>query len=143
MRKLIVSIAAATALAGCSSKPNWQEHKVGALTVTFPCTPEQSSATTKCGMSDGTNFSVAVVDKTLTPEQQLAETKQYVEQLPNTQVIKLDAFPLRWRETRRATVADVAQYYVGNKEYTLTVDYTSTQPPALAQEFFGKVKVQQ
>jgi hypothetical protein len=140
MRKLIVSLAALTTLAGCSSKPSWQEHKVGALSVTFPCPPEQSAATTKCGLSDGTNFAVAVVDKELTPEQQLAETKQYVEQLPNTDVVKLDAFPLRWRERRRAEVREALQYYIDKKEYTLTVDYTTTAAPATVEEFFGKVK---
>ena len=140
MRKLIVSLATLTALAGCSSKPNWQEQKVGALTVTFPCKAEQAAATTKCGLSDGTNFAVAVVDKELTPEQQIAETKEYVEQLPNTDVIKIDAFPLRWRERRRAEVREAQQYYFDKKEYTLTVDYNSTTAPATVEEFFSKVK---
>jgi uncharacterized protein YceK len=140
MRTLILSLAALITLAGCSSKPDWQEQKVGALTVTFPCKPAQFAATTKCGMSDGTNFSIAVVDKELTPEQQLAETKQYVEQLPQTEVLKIDAFPLKWRETRRSQKADVAQYYFDKKEYTLTVDYTTTEAPPIGAEFFGKVK---
>jgi hypothetical protein len=83
---------------------------------------------------------VAVVDKDLTPEQQLAQTKEYVEQLPNTEVVKIDAFPLRWRETRRSQKADVAQYYIDKREYTLTVDYTTTAAPAVAADFFAKVK---
>jgi hypothetical protein len=140
MRKPILSIAGLALLAGCSPKPEWQEQDVDGLKVTFPCKPSKAAATTKCGLSDGTNFAVAVVEKELTPEQQLAETKQYVEQLPQTEVIKLDAFPLKWRETRRSVKADVVQYYIGKKEYTLTVDYTTTETPATAAEFFSKVK---
>lgn len=140
MRKIMLSLVGLALLAGCSSKPDWQEHKVDALTVTFPCKPEKAAATTKCGLSDGTNFAVAVVDKDLTPEQQLAETKQYVEQLPQTETLKIDAFPLKWRETRRSQKADVVQYYIDKKEYTLTVDYTTTETPATAGEFFAKVK---
>jgi len=140
MRTLLLSLAALTALAGCNSKPDWQEQKVGVLTVTFPCKPAQFAATTKCGLSDGTNFAIAVVEKELTPDQQLAETKQYVEQLPQTEVIKIDGFPLKWRETRRSQKADMVQYYFDKKEYTLTVDYTTSDVPAIAAEFFGKVK---
>jgi len=143
MTKLrLPTVALLAGLAACSSKPTWQAHDVGALAVEFPCSPEESAAVVKCGRADGTEFQVAVVDKAgYTPEQQLAETRAYVEGMPKTQLIEGNAFPMKWIEVRTNLAYVNWQWFKDGKEYTARVAYTSQQPPPIVDEFFSRVKV--
>lgn len=141
MKKLLLA-AAVLGAGACDGKPTWQPRAVGALSVEFPCRPEESGVVVKCARSDGTEFSVATIDKgALTPEQQLAETRTYVEGMPKSQLLVGDAFPLKWRELRTNLAYESWQWYAGGKEYTAKVAYTSEQPPPLAGEFFARIKV--
>lgn len=139
MPKLIPAALVALALA-CSSKPTWTEHKNGPITLQFPCGPETAATTTKCMRSDGTLFKVAIVDKGISPEEELAQAKEYAEQMQNAQLIQLDAYPVKWRESRRTTMIESWLYYKDGKEYVASVEYSSQQPPAEAAEFFSKIK---
>jgi hypothetical protein len=128
--------------AACDSKPSWQPRDVGALSLEFPCKPEESAAVVKCSRSDGTTFSVATVDKEgLAPEQQLAQTKAYVEGMPKSELLEGGSFPLKWREVRTSEAYENWQWYQGGKEYTVRAAYTSATPPPIVAEFFSKVKV--
>jgi hypothetical protein len=142
MSKLIPLAALALLLGACSSKPSWTEYKAGPVTMMFPCKPETASATTKCTRSDGSEWRLAVVDKGLTPEEELAQAKEYAEAIPNGQLIQLDAYPVKWRESRRTQIIESWLFYKDGKEYVASVTYTSQQPPELAAEFFSKVNVQ-
>jgi hypothetical protein len=141
MLKLIPAVLFAALLA-CSGKPTWTEYKSGPVTVQFPCSPKTSSAVTKCLRSDGTEYSLAVVEKNISDEEELAQSKQYAENIPYGEVLKMDAFPLHWREGRRQVKADCMLWYKGGKEYVVTAAYTSDKPPDILQEFFAKVKVE-
>jgi hypothetical protein len=140
MNKVLLACAALAA-AACDSKPTWETRAVGALSLEFPCKPEESAAVVKCARSDGTEFSVATVDKGgLTTDQELAETKAYVEGMPKSELLEGAAFPLKWREVRTNLAYESWQWYVGGKEYTAKVAYTSEKPPPIVAEFFAKVK---
>jgi hypothetical protein len=147
MTKLIPA-ALVAALLACSSKPTWTEYKSGPITMQFPCTPETAAAATKCMRSDGANYKLEVVDKAdaegkpLTPEAQLAQAKEYAEQMQNATLLQLDKFPVKWRESRRTTMAELWLFYKDGKEYTVSVEYSSQQPPPELAEFFSKVTVQ-
>jgi hypothetical protein len=142
MSKLLVTFAALAALLACSSTPTWREQKVGPLALQFPCEPQSSGSVVKCSLSDGTEFSVATIEKKLPDAEEIAQTKQYVEGIPNSQLLKGDAFPLRWRESRRTVIFDATLYYVGGVEYVVGVSYTTTSAPPIAAEFVSKVKLQ-
>lgn len=142
MTKLIPAALFALLLA-CNTKPTWTEHKTGPLTVQFPCKANTAAAVTKCTRPDGTEYAVAVVDKKgLSEEDQLKETKQYAENIPYGTLVKMDAFPLRWRESRRTVVIDSMQWYKAGVEYTVSVSYTTEKAPPIVEEFFGKVKME-
>ncbi len=144
MFKLIPAVAVALLLA-CSSKPTWTEYKAGPVAMQFPCTPSTAAAATKCMRSDGTLYKLDVVDKSsdkISPEDELKVAKEYAEQMQNAQLIQLDKYPVKWRESRRTTMAEMWLFYKDGKEYTASVEYSSPQPPAEAAEFFSKVVVQ-
>ncbi len=142
MSKLIPAALFAVLLA-CSSKPTWTETKVGPLTVQFPCKPETAAAATKCMRSDGTLYKLDVVDKSadkISPEDELKISKEYAEQMQNAQLIQLDKFPVKWRESRRTSMAEMWLFYKDGKEYTVSAEYSSPQPPPEMAEFFSKVQ---
>jgi hypothetical protein len=142
MKKVLLAGAALALAAACDSKPTWQARDVGALSLEFPCSPEQSAAVVKCSRPDGTEFSVATVDKQgQTPDQQLAETRAYVEGMPKSQLIDGSAFPLKWLEVRTNLAYVNWQWFKDGKEYTVRVAYTSPEPPPIVAEFFSKVRV--
>lgn len=141
MSKLIPA-ALLAALFACSSKPTWTEYKSGPVTMQFPCKVETNAAVTKCMRSDGTEFSLAVVDKGISPEEELKQAKEYAEQMPNAQLLQLDQYPVKWRESRRTTMAELWLYYKDGKEYVASVVYNSEKAPAEAAEFFSKYQVQ-
>ncbi len=142
MLKLIPAAALLAALLACSSKPTWTEYKSGPMTVVFPCAPSTSAAVTKCVRPDGTEYSLAVVDKNISDAEEIAQSKQYAENIPYGEVLKMDDFPLHWREGRRQVKADCMLWYKGGKEYVVTAAYTTEKPPEILPEFFGKVKVE-
>ena len=142
MSKLIVAVAAMSAVLACSSKPTWRDQKVGPLALQFPCEPQSSGSVVKCSLSDGTEFSVTTIEKKLSDAEEIAQTRQYVEGIPNSQLLKGDAFPLQWRESRRTVIFDGTLYYVKGIEYVVGVSYTTTSAPPIAAEFVSKVKVQ-
>ena len=140
MSKLIPAVAVALLLA-CSSKPTWTEYKSGPVTLQFPCKPESAAAATKCMRSDGTLYKLDVVDKgSLTSDDELKQAKEYAEQMQNAQLIQLDKFPVKWRESRRTTMAEMWLFYKDGKEYTVSAEYSSPQPPPEMAEFFAKVQ---
>lgn len=140
MFKLILAALFAVLLA-CNSKPTWTEYKAGPLTVQFPCTPETAAAATKCMRSDGTLYKVDVVDKASTSAaDELKQAKEYAEQMQNAQLIQLDKFPVKWRESRRTSMAEMWLFYQDGKEYTVSAEYSSQQPPPEMAEFFTKIK---
>lgn len=141
MTKLIPAALFALLLA-CSSKPTWTEYKSGPVSLQFPCSPSTSAAVTKCVRPDGTEYSLAVVEKNISDEEELKQSKEYAENIPYGELIKMDAFPLHWREGRRTVKADCMLWYKGGKEYVATVAFTTEKPPAILQEFFDKVKVE-
>ncbi len=141
MSKLI-SAALFAVLLACSSKPTWTEHKNGPVTMQFPCKPETASAATKCMRSDGTLFKLDVVEKGITPDEELKQAKEYAEQMQNAQLIQLDQYPVKWRESRRTSMAEMWLFYKDGKEYTASVEYSSQQPPPEAAEFFSKIAFQ-
>jgi hypothetical protein len=141
MSKLIPATLLAALLA-CSGKPTWTEYKSGPVTMQFPCTPTTSASVTKCVRSDGTEFSLAVVKKDIPDQEELQQSKEYAEGIPNAQVLKADAFPVQWRESRRTGTIDAVLYYKGGVEYVVSVTYSSEQPPPIDAEFLGKVKVE-
>jgi hypothetical protein len=149
MSKLIPLAALSLVLAACSSKPSWAEYKDGPVTLQFPCKPEKVSNTntTKCTTSDGSEWRLAAVDKNVegekpTPEAILAEAKDYADQIPNGEIIQVNAFPVKWRESRRTNKVESWMYYKDGWEYTASVTYNTEQPPASASEFFAKVKME-
>lgn len=147
MSKLIPAALFAVLLA-CSSKPTWTEYKAGPITMQFPCKPETAAAATKCMRSDGTLFKLDVVDKVnaegkpITPEEELTTAKEYAEQMQNAQLMQLDKYPVKWRESRRTTMAEMWLFFKDGKEYTASVEYSSQQPPAEAADFFAKIQMQ-
>jgi len=141
MTKLIPAALLAFVLA-CSSTPSWTEYKTGPVTVQFPCKPSTAAAVTKCVRPDGSEYAIAVVDKEgISDEEELKQSKEYAENIPYGTLVKMDAFPLRWRESRRTVIIDSTLYYKGGKEYVVSVSYTTEKPPAITDEFLGKVKV--
>jgi hypothetical protein len=143
MSKLIPAALFAVLLA-CSSKPTWTEYKAGPVTVQFPCKPETAAAATKCMRSDGSTYKLETVDKAGIPAaEELTQAKEYVEQMQNAQVLQLEAFPVKWKESRRTSMAELWLFYKDGIEYTISVDYSSPQPPPEAVEFFSKLSVQQ
>ncbi len=147
MSKLIPAALFAVLLA-CSSKPTWTEHKNGPISLQFPCKPETAAAATKCMRSDGTLFKLDVVDKVdgegkpITAEDELKTAKEYAEQMQNAQLIQLDKYPVKWKESRRTTMAEMWLFYKDGKEYTVSVEHSSQQAPAEAAEFFSKIQMQ-
>lgn len=147
MSKLIPA-ALLAALVACSSKPTWSEYKTGPVTMQFPCKAETAAAATKCMRSDGTLFKLDVVDKVdgegkaISNEAALQTAKEYVEQMQNAQVVQIDKFPVKWRETRRTSAAEMWLLYKDGKEYTFTVEHSSQQAPPETAEFFSKIQFQ-
>jgi hypothetical protein len=142
MTKLIPSVLLAIVF-GCSSKPTWTEYKTGPVTMQFPCSPGTSAAVTKCVRSDGSEYAISVVDKGgISDEEELKQSKEYAENIPYGTLVKMDAFPLRWRESRRTVIIDSTLYYKGGKEYVVSVSYTTEKPPAIVEEYLSKVKVE-
>ncbi len=141
MNKVILGALLALALA-CNSKPSWTEYASGPLKMQFPCTPNTSAAVTKCLRSDGTEYALAVVDKGISDADELKQAKEYAEAIPNGELVKMDAYPLRWRESRRTVAVDNVLYYKGGKGYVVSVSYTTEKAPAIVQEFFDKVKME-
>lgn len=141
MNRVILGALLALALA-CSSKPTWTEHASGPLKMQFPCTPSTSAAVTKCVRSDGTEYALAVVDKGISEAEELKQAKEYAEGIPNGELVRMDGYPLRWRESRRTVAMDNVLYYRGGKEYVVSVSYVTEKAPAIVQEFFDKVKVE-
>lgn len=139
MSKLIPAALLAVLLA-CSSKPTWTEYTAGPVTVQFPCKPETAAAATKCMRSDGTLYKIDVVDKGGTAEEALKQAKEYAEQMQNAQLIQLDKFPVKWRESRRTSLAEMWLFYKDGKEYTVSAEYSSQQPPPEVAEFFSRLK---
>lgn len=135
-------LAAAFLLAACDGKPTWQPHSVGPITMEFPCKAARSQAVVKCMRPDGSEYALAVVDKTIPAEQELKEIAEYATTLPKAEVLEGGKFPLRWREVRQFRRLDSWLYYRDGKEYTATVDYSTDQLPATGVEFFAKIKVQ-
>ncbi len=142
MTKLILAALFALLLA-CSSKPTWREYKTGPITMQFPCSPNTSAAVTKCVRPDGSEYAIAVVDKGgISDEEELKQSKEYAENIPYGTLVNMEAFPLRWRESRRTVIIDSTLYYKGGKEYVVSVSYTTEKPPAITEEFLSKVKVE-
>lgn len=141
MTKLIPAALLALLLA-CNSKPTWTEYQAGPISMQFPCKPSTASAVTKCVRPDGTEYAVSVVDKGLSDDEELKQSKEYAENIPYGTLIKMDAFPLRWRESRRTVIIDSMLYYKGGKEYVVSVSYTTEKAPAIVDEYFGKVKAE-
>ena len=139
MNKLIPAFLIA-AMVACGGKPTWTEHKAGPVSMQFPCKPSTAAAVTKCIRSDGSTFALAIVQKDVPDEEELKQTKEYADGIPNGELIKMDAFPLKWREKRRAEIVDSVLYYKGGVEYVVSLAYTSEKPPDIAEEFFAKVK---
>jgi hypothetical protein len=137
------------ALLACNSKPTWTEYKSGPVTMQFPCKPETAAAATKCMRSDGALFKLDVVDKVdadgkpIASEAALKTANEYVEQMQNAQVVQINEFPVKWRETRRTSTAEMWLFYKEGKEYTFTVEYSAQKAPAEAAEFFSKIQFQQ
>ncbi len=146
MSKLMYLAVFAVALAGCSSKPTWTEYKEGPVSLQFPCKPQKVANTNvvKCTTTDGSEWRLESVDKgsDSTPEKSLAEAREYADQIPNGEIINVDGFPVRWRETRRTTKVEAWLYYKDGWDYTAAVSYSTPEPPALGPEFFSKVKVE-
>lgn len=146
MSKLIPVAVFAVVMAGCSSKPTWTEYKEGPITLQFPCKPQKVANTNvvKCITSDGTEWRLESVDKgsDSTPEKSLAEAREYADQIPNGEIIQMDTFPVKWRESRRTTKVEAWMFYKAPWEHTAAVSYSTPEPPALAPEFFSKVKVE-
>lgn len=146
MSKLIPLALLSLVAAACSSKPTWTEFKKGPVTMQFPCKPVEvaNTNTVKCTTNDGTEWRLESVDKgpDATPETSLAEAKDYADQIPNSELIKVDAFPVKWRETRRTTKVEAWLFHKDRWDYTAAVNYSTPQPPALSAEFFSKVKVE-
>jgi hypothetical protein len=142
MTKLIPAALFASLLA-CNSKPSWTEYKAGPLTMQFPCSPSTASAVTKCVRPDGSEYAVAVVDKEgISDAEELKQSKEYAENIPYGTLVKMDEFPLRWRESRRTVIIDSTLYYKQGKEYVISVSYTTEKPPTITEEFLGKVKME-
>jgi len=142
MTKPSLAAAALLLLAACSgSKPTWKEHDAGLLTLQFPCDPSSSGTVWKCMRPDGSEYALTTIEKGLTPEDQLAQARQYMEAIPKGEVFEEKGFPLRWREVRQFGKFDFVMYYQDGKELTLSVAYTTPAPPPEAAEFFARVKV--
>lgn len=150
MSKMISLAVLALAAAACASRASWTEYKKGPVTMSFPCKPTEvpNTYTVKCTTSDGSEWRLEGVDKgpDATPEKSLAEAKEYVDQIPNGEIIQVNAYPVKWRESRRT--AKVEAWMVFNKgsetgwEYTALVSYSTPQQPAMSAEFFSKFKVE-
>jgi hypothetical protein len=140
--KLLTPAALFVLLLACDSKPTWTEYKAGPITMQFPCSPSTSAAVTKCTRSDGTEYSLTVVDKGITDEEELKQMKEYAENIPYGELVQLEKFPIRWREGRRQTKMDSMLYYKGGKEYVVSLAYTTEKAPAIVEEFFSKAKAE-
>ncbi len=134
-------LAAALVLLACNTKPTWRPHTVGPIAMEFPCEPTTTQARTKCMRPDGTEYALAIVDKTIPAEQELKEVAEYARQLPKSEVFDDTRFPLRWREVRQFRRLDSWLYYRDGKEYTATVDYSTDALPSTGEEFFSKIQV--
>ncbi len=135
-------LAAALVLAACNTKPTWRPHTAGPVTMEFPCQPTASAAVVKCMRPDGSEYALAIVEKTIPAEQELKETAEYAQTLPKAEVFEAAKFPLRWREVRQFRRLDSWLYYQDGKEYTATVNYSTDELPEAAKEFFSRIKVQ-
>ena len=135
-------LAAALVLAACT-KPTWHPHTVGPVSMEFPCEPSTTLARTKCMRPDGTEYAMAVVDKTIPTEQELKEVAEYARTLPKAEVFEDSKYPLRWREVRQFRRLDSWLTYRDGKEYTATVDYSTDALPAAGVEFFSKIQVKE
>ncbi len=142
MKKLTLAALLCSSLLACDSKPTWTEYKAGPLTMQFPCTPSTSAAVTKCTRPDGTEYALAVVEKGVSDEEEMKQSKEYAENIPYGELVQMDKFPLRWREGRRQTKVDSMLYYKGGKEYVVSIAYTTEKAPPIVDEYFGKVKVE-
>jgi hypothetical protein len=142
MNKRLLLAVAAVSLSACpGQKASWTAHDAGPIALEFPCKPETAAAVTKCMRSDGALYAIAVVDKGVSPEQALQDTVEYAKGLQKTTVLAAEAFPVRWREERQFGMVESAVWYLGGKEYTIYVQYSSHKEPAELPEFFSKVKV--
>lgn len=140
-RSALATLAMFFAVAACKSDTvTWTAHDAGPLSLEYPCKPETSAAVTKCMRPDGTVYSLAVVEKGVSAEQALQDTVEYAKGLPKTTVLT-ETFPVKFVEERQFGKLESAVYYLGGKEYTASVQYSSQQAPPQLQEFFSKVKV--
>jgi hypothetical protein len=130
-------------LAACTPKPDWHAYDAGPIAMEFPCEPEHSAAVVKCMMSDGARYGLATVDKGIPADQELAQIRQYVRTQPQTKVLDVDGFPVKWREVRRFRKVDSWLYYLDGKEYTVFVDFPTEKAPPTAAKFFARVKPKQ
>lgn len=126
--------------AGCSLKPSWHAYAAGPISLEFPCAPEHSAAVTKCMMPDGATYALATVDKGITPHEELTQTQQYVSTEPKVTIFADQRFPVEWRENHQFRKLDSRLYYLDGKEYTVSVQFVTDQPPALEAAFFRTVK---
>jgi ClpP class serine protease len=92
--------------------------------------------------SDGATYKLEVVDKTMSAEDALKEAKEYAEQAQKAELIQLDKYPVKWREARRSTGAESWLYFKDNREYTVSVEWSTAAEPTEAAEFFSKVQMQ-
>jgi hypothetical protein len=144
MKRTTLAAAAILLVASaCNSKPVWKSYSKGPVTLDFPCEPTESGARVKCMRPDGTEYALAVVDKQIAPEQELKDIAEYASTLAKAEVMEGSKYPLRWREVRQFRKLDSWLYFQGDKEYTITVDYSTETLPETAVEFFSRIKVAQ
>lgn len=141
MNQRLLLASALLALAACKAdKPAWKAHDAGPLSLEFPCQPATAAAVTKCMRPDGTEYALAVVEKGIPAEEELAQISEYARAIPKGEVLDVAQFPVKWREIRQYGVLESHVYYLDGKELTVSVAYSSNQPPPQLAEFFSKVK---
>ncbi len=143
MTRTLLAAVLLLAAAGCNSKPVWKPYSKGPVSLEFPCEPAETGARVKCMRPDGTEYALAVVEKTVPAEQELKEMAEYAANLPKGEVLEGSKYPLRWREVRQFRRLDSWLLFQDGKEYTITVDYSTDGLSEEAKEFFSKIKVAQ
>lgn len=134
--------AALVALCACGGGTvSWTAHDAGPLVVEFPCTPKASGVAMKCMRKDGSEYALRTVQKDLSPEEELAQAREYVREIPKGEVFDDAAFPLKWREVRQFHTIDFQMYYVDGQELTLSVQYPAPPAPKQTGEFFSRAKL--
>jgi hypothetical protein len=137
----LAAFAALMTLSACADrKPTWTAFDAGPLSIEFPCSPKKTDIGAKCMRSDGAEYALRTVQKDLTPEEQLAEARAYMHEIPKGEVLADGGFPLRWREVRQFFKLESVMYYEDGKEMTLSVQYNTQDPPKETDEFFARAK---